>query len=342
MKYVPVLRYRREERGALRTLNISDKTMPLIEIMKERAGQFKKGDFTETYLRDFEEYKYPFIVDFPIYFHVTNSTTQNIREFLRKLKQRPSDRLDYFLQLSSNKNVIPSISYNIEDKYIKNSYVKDALVLRNSFSRLAFRIFETPDYDSVMRDIEKVIQKNDILLYDIDDAPHSQNFLLTRYEHIKELKNKVGFETVLIRSAIGKSIVFNRLQDDRPVLSADNSLLTEYSKYGFDAFGDFAGIRKDTNITDGGPEEASPGFLFYSWHINSYIGYKGRVADWAEFTDHIKPTVINSDYWENYNDSHHENCPGCTKILGNPGNSAGNWKRYTIQHYIYTIQEFLL
>lgn len=180
------------------------------------------------------------------------------------------------------------------------------------------------------------------MIYDIDDVPHTQNFLLNRYDYIKKLKEKIGFDTVLVRSAIGKNIVFNRLKDDRPVLTADNSLLKEYRKYGFDAFGDFAGIRKDTNITDGGPEEPSPGFLFYSWHINSYIGYRGRIADWSEFTDHIKPIVTNSDYWESYNKDHHKNCPGCAKILANPGNSAGNWKRYAIQHYIYTIQEFLL
>lgn len=342
MKYVPVLRYRREERGALKTLDISTNTIPLIEIMKERAGQYKKGSFEETYLRDFEKYNYPFIVDFPIYFHVTNSTTQNIREFLRKLKQRPSERLDYFIKLSSNTNIIPSISYNIEDSYIRGSYVSDATVLKNHFNRLAFRVFETPDFEYVIKDIEKIIRSKDILIYDIDDAAHTQNFLMDRYERINKLKKKVGCNTVLIRSAIGKSIVFNRLQDNRPVLNVDNSLLKEYSKYGFDAFGDFAGIRKDVTITEGGPEEPSPGFLFYSWHENSYIGYKGRKADWAEFINHIKPTVIYSDYWEQYSENHHEECPGCMNILGDPGKSAGNWKRYSIQHYIYTIQEFLL
>lgn len=341
MKYVPVLRYRREERGALRSLKISDKTIPLIEIMKEKAGQYKKGSFEETYLRDFQQYQYPFMVDFPTYFHIVNSTTQNIREFLLKLKQKPSERILYFEKLSKNKNLIPVISYNTEVPYLNGTYINDASLLKNSFDKVAFRIFQNQDFDYVLNDIKESIKECDILIYDIDDAPHTQSFLVNRYKEINDLKKSVGFKSVLIRSAISKNIVFNRLEDGMPVLNADNSLLNSYAQYGFDSFGDFAGIRKDTSITNGGPEDPSPGFLFYSWHINSYIGYKGRVADWKEFTNHIKPSVMHSSYWANYNNHHHDNCPGCLNVINDPGNSAGNWKRYTIQHYIYTIQELL-
>lgn len=342
MKYVPVLRYRREERGALRSINFSKKTMPLIEIMKERAGQYRSGTFKETYLRDFDDIKFPFMVDFPVYFHIINSTTESIRVFLRKLKSTPDVRLTYFEQLSTNEYLIPVISYNTEAAYLPKSYINDATRLRNSFNRIAFRIFETPDFKVVLKDIENIILKDDILLYDIDDLPHTQSFLIKRYELISELKKLNGCKTVIIRSAINPGIVLNRLIDNMPVLAADNSLLDNYKKYGFNAFGDFAGVRKDVSITDGGPEEPSPGFLFYTAHDNCYIGYKGTKPDWNEFINHIRPTVMSSKYWNNYTPAHHENCPGCENIITNPGKSPGKWKRFSIQHYIHTIQEFFI
>lgn len=342
MKYVPVLRYRREERAALRSVKLTEKTMPLIEIMKERAGLVRSGDFAETHLEDFKAYNYPFMVDFPIYFHVTNSTTKNIRDFLRGLKLKPSDRLTFFEHLITNKFMIPVISYDTESSYIPGTYQNDCIRLRTNFKRLGFRIFETNDFDVVITDIKKVLTNQDILIYDIDDIPHTQDIIKKRYDIINELKSKFGCKSVVIRAAISSNIVLNRLIDDSPISKADNSLLKEYAKYGFDAFGDFAGIRKDTTITDGGPEDPSPGFLFYSWMYNSYIGYKGRFSDWQEFTNHIKPTVMKSTYWNDYSTQHHSQCPGCLSISNIPTNGAGNWKRYTIQHYLTTMEEFLI
>ncbi len=341
MKYVPVLRYRREERAALRSVNLTEKTMPLIEIMKERAGLVRSGDFAETHLEDFKAYNYPFMVDFPIYFHVINSTTDNIKDFLRGLKLNPSDRLTLFEQLSTNKFIIPVISYDTESNYKPGSYVSDCIRLRTNFRRLGFRVFETNDFDIVLADVKKVLTDQDILIYDIDDTPHTQDMVKKKYDVINKLKSEFGCTSVIIRSAIGSNIVFNRLTDNAPISKADNSLLKEYVKYGFDAFGDFAGVRKDITITDGGPEDPSPGFLFYSWKCNSYIGYKGTISDWSEFTNHIKPTVMKSSYWKDYTMQHHSQCPGCLKISTIPKNGAGSWKRYTIQHYLTTMEEFL-
>ncbi|MED0759007.1 hypothetical protein P4S96_17780 [Aneurinibacillus thermoaerophilus] len=280
-------------------------------------------------------------LDFPLYFHVVNSTTASIRDFLRTLKVNPAQRLTYFEQLSSNPNLIPVISYNAEAPYVPNSYVSDENRLRQTFNRLAFRIFENPDFNTVLHDINLVIRPDDILLYDIGAAPHTQPFLQAKYNLLQQTKARKGCRTVIIRSAINPNIIFNRLIDGGVVLDADNSLLNAYSTYGFDAFGDFAGIRKDHSITDGGPEDPSPGFLFYCATNNYFIGYKGRTPDWNEFTNHIQPSVINSQTWRNHGPIHHQNCPGCQRISSNPGNSAGNWKRISIQHYLHTMEEVL-
>lgn len=342
-KYVPVLRYRKAERAALRNLSLSIKTLPLLELMKERAGLARKGDFQSTHLEDFKAYNYPFLVDFPLYFNVTNSTYKTIRMFLGQLKRNPNQRLVMFKQLKTNPYLIPVISYDYKTIYSVGSYIADENKLRTSFNRLGFRIFETNDRDfnNVLNDIQAVIQKNDILIYDIDNAPHTQPILKTRYYAIQSVKNRTGCITVLLRSAINPDIIFNRLVDDTPVLLADNSLLSSYHYYGFDAFSDFAGIRKDLQITDGGPEDPSAGFLFYSWNNNCFIGYRGHLSEWAEFTNHIRPTVMSSNTWKTFPSPHHQNCPGCQLITLGPGNSAANWKQISIMHYIHTMEECL-
>lgn len=340
MKYVPVMRYRREERAALRSISLSNKIMPLIEIMKERANQKHTGGF-ESYIEDFSIFKTPFMVDFPLYFHITNSTTDNIKTFLRDLKVNSSKKIGYFGMLSSNKYLIPVISYDTENPYPLNMYINEFNLLSKLYPRIAFRIFESNDRSIILNEIKGIIRSQDILLYDIDDFTYTQDIIQAQIKLINQIKYSTNCTIVMIRSAISPSIVFNRLTDNQPVTKADNSLLKAYKNYGFDAFGDFAGVRKDATITDGGPSEASPGFLFYSWHSNSYIGYKGRKSEWSEFTQHIQPTLTKSTYWNSFSTLHQKNCPGCANILSNPTNGAANWKRYAIQHYLVTMEEFL-
>ncbi len=342
-KYVPVLRYRKAEIFALRNVKLSSKVLPLLEIMKEKAGLIRKGSFQSTHCQEFSSYTNPFLVDFPLYFKITNSTYKSIRSFLGQLKRNPDLRLDLFEKLVTNKNMIPVVSYDYKNVYKIGSYISDENRLRNSFSRLGFRIFETNerDFKNVLNDIEKIIQKNDILIYDIDNAPHTQPFLQARYSSIHSLKKNKGCTTVIVRSAVNPDIIFNRLTDNAPVLQADNSLLSSYHNYNFDAFGDFAGIRKDSQITDGGPEDPSVGFLFYSWDKNCFIGYRGHLPDWGEFTNHIRPLVMSSNAWSSFSNSHIQNCPGCKLISRGPGNSAANWKQVSIMHYLHTMEERL-
>lgn len=129
--------------------------------------------------------------------------------------------------------------------------------------------------------------------------------------------------------------------DGAIINEANNSLLCEYKSLGFDSFGDYAGIRKDSTISKGGGRIPSPGFIYYSWHINSYLGYKGRIPDYKEFLSHIKPNVVKSTYWLKYTKKHHDNCPGCMELSKSNSTYAWDWKRYSIQHYLYTMNENL-
>ncbi|OAB33134.1 hypothetical protein PMSD_15590 [Paenibacillus macquariensis subsp. defensor] len=341
LKYVPVIRYRKEERGALLSVNLSNKIMPLLELMKEKPTS-ATGTFQNNYLRDFQNFTNPFLVDFPLYFKITRSTNVSISSFLQPLKQNPNLRISLFNQLSQNSNLIPVISYDQQVPYTPGSVQIDNALLRVNFSRIGFRIFESNNFNLMISDISSVIQPGDFLIYDIDQLDHAQNSLQhNNYPLILQLKLRLGFTSILVRSAVNNNIIFNQLIDDQVIATADNSLLTNYTNYGFDAFGDFAGIRKDLSIGGGGGGTASPGSIFYSWHNNNYVGYTGRVRQWDELINHIQPTLINSQSWSNYSTLHHQTCPGCSTILNNPTKSIANWKRHTIKHYLHTMEEFL-
>lgn len=341
LKYVPVLRYRQEERGALFSVNLTNKTMPLLELMKETPTS-AAGNFQINYLRDFQNFKNPFLVDFPLYFKINRSTDSSISSFLQPLKQNPNMRIHLFNQLSQNRNLIPVISHDHQVQYIPGSIQNDTSLLRPNFPRLGYRIFENINFHMVLSEIATVIKPGDFLIYDLDRQNHNQEHLIqVNYPQISRLRTQIGFTSIIVRSAVNSDILFNQLVDNQVIATADNSLLKYYSSYGFDAFGDFAGIRKDLAIGGGGNGIASPGFIFYSWHNNNYIGFTGKVRQWSELTNHIQPTLLSSQSWRNYTRVHHQTCPGCASIVINPTNSIASWKRHTIKHYLHTMEEFL-
>jgi len=341
MKYVPVLRFRDQERLVLKSITLSQKTMPLIEIVKPTPNGNLNGTFGQIHQKELSHLNVPFMVDFPTHLN-TSRTEATIQNFLRPLQVSQQAKNSALLSLSHISNVIPVISHNPFVPYLANSIVNDATLLRKTYSRLAFRVF-SQNINSIINDVERTISIGDILVFDIDDAPHVSPALQLQYQQILQVKQNKNCQTVIIRSAIPSNIYNTGLVNDTPITSINNSLLTAYLGYHFDAFGDFAGLKNDLPSTGG---IISPGLIFYSWHTNSYAGYKGRTKVLSEFQAHIGPTLIKSTYWNNYSQPHHQNCPGCKKIQAivsrqtTSGNQA-TWKGITLAHYLYTMEEFL-
>lgn len=341
MKYVPVLRFRDQERIVLKNISFSQKTMPLIEILKSTPNARMKGTFTEIHEKELGKIRVPFMVDFPTHLNISK-TEANIQNFLRPLQVNQQAKNSALLSLSRISNLIPVISYNPAVPYLANTIVNDATLLRKTYKHLAFRVFDR-NFNSLINEIDTTITNGDILVFDIDDAPHGSPALRPKYQRISQVKQKRNCQTVIIRSAIPSNIHNTDLIDDTPITSADNSLLTSYFAYHFDAFGDFAGLKNDLPSTGG---TISPGLIFYSWHSNSFVGYKGRAKNLNEFQTHIGPTLIKSTYWKNYSQTHHQSCPGCKKIqeiaskIIDSGNQA-TWKGITLAHYLYTMEELL-
>ena len=64
----------------------------------------------------------------------------------------------------------------------------------------------------------------------------------------------------------------------------------------------------------------------------------------SEFPEYIAPSIVASEYWEEFDQEHHEKCPGCyeiSQILSGEksGKNQAQWKMIAMLHYIYTMYE---
>ena len=114
-----------------------------------------------------------------------------------------------------------------------------------------------------------------------------------------------------------------------------------YAMHKFDGFGDYACISAALPSTGGA---ISPVGIYYSNENNYFVAYKGRAPQLSEFPTYIAPRIIESEYWKEFSDTHHENCAGCKEIAeivsgAKSGRNQAQWKMITMLHYIYTMFE---
>lgn len=337
--YVPVIKNRQEEFTALKNLlkiPISNKILPLIEVVHENIRNKNLLD----QINSLNCSNFPIMIDIPIIFNPI-STTPEIKNFLIKYSRNIDERVTLLNTLNKLNNIIPVISYDINN-YMTGSLSTEENKLRSNFSKIAFRI-KIKYIDKALNEITKLLKNDDIVILDIDNLNNNNSSLTDYYNKINSIKDKHKITTIIINSVIPKDLTNKGLDNGLPIVEADNSLRDNYIKYGFNAFGDYATIKSELPHLGG---TISPGFIFYSWHSNSYIGFNSIVKSLDEFKKNIIPSVVKSTYWSKYSKSHKENCPGCQKILNvlnniDSGKSQALWKRVSIMHYIYTMNELL-
>lgn len=344
MKYVPVMRFREEERKAFNNTALSDKIVPLVEIMTEKVRSNGKKSCIEAFYNDFNSINTSVFLDFPLYLKTSRNTHSPVFNFVSMLRSTLHARTKLFLDplLLQMKNLIPVCTYDPTLPYISNMIVSEEQMLRSYYNKLAFRIF-TQDLSSVINDILLCAKDGDIILYDIDEHLHNNLSIQQTYKAIQDIKAHIDVQIVLIRAAIPSDLTNVELAQDQIIKRADNSLLKEYYQLGFDAFGDYMGVKKD-NVTKGG--RISPGYIVYSWQDNAYYGFKGNFEDASTFETIIVPDLLKSQIWNQYSTQHKNSCYGCSTIIKisnktKKGNSQKEWKGFAASHYLYTMEEFL-
>lgn len=316
---------------------------PLIELIQEKTRSNNKNTFLEdlTELLN-ENSKMSLMVDF---FKSTrlNSTTDSVRNYVTLSTRQPDFCINEMFKLSIfSERVIPVISY-LGENISLDRITYEVKEYRKTFPRLAFRI-KVQEFDQVFFHIENILKEKDLVLLDIESSSHMNPVFKRIYKRMSDSKKQKKFISVIISANRPESLTNKSMVDKEPIAQIDNSLRELYNTSimcKFDGFGDYACIVASLPSTGGA---ISPAGIFYSNDNNFFVAFKGRTAQLSEFKDYIAPSIVSSEYWTEYTDHHHRNCPGCQEIFSilngtKSGKNQGQWKMITMLHYIYTLYE---
>jgi hypothetical protein len=342
--YMPVLRVRQEETKTLRTFDFGDRMYPCLEIVKEKDRDNNKKETFESFHLDLIatiQSKHVF-VDIPLHLKQPTNTVAPVKTFMRQMTEMDNRNEKLLLLGPLSGKVIPVISSYFHINGKRGSFGKQEKALRPTFPRLAFRIF-ADSFDSDLDQVEPLARAGDFLIVDFVEG--EIDFSESDVQDIQErLADFDACQVIIVRSAILNKITYPGLRHDTVCGDADNSLLSKFTTLNADAFGDYAGVKRDT-ITDGGAAFI-PGFLYYNAVSNDYMGYRGTVKGLDEYGTVIVPDVIASRTTTQMRRAGFiGNANGGWKILkameagdDNP-RSAAKFKRIAIEHYLYCMRE---
>ena len=346
--YIPVLKNRTVEMSVLSQLaniGVFDDTnvLPLLELIQEKIRTNNKNTIMDDVAELLNEVpQMSLMVDF---FKSTklNNTTDAIRNYVTQSTRQPDFCIEEINKLSSfSTRIIPVVSY-LSDNVSLERISHESTEYRKTFSRIAFRI-KTQDFENIFSHIESIINENDYLLLDIESSSHSNPVFKKLYKRISDSKKQKKFISIIINANRPETLTNKSMADGEPIAQIDNSLRESYNlnmMSKFDGFGDYACIVATLPSTGG---TISPAGVYYSNENNFFVAHTGRTPHLSEFPDYIAPSIVESEYWNEFGRQHHENCPGCREIDDivngvKSGKNQAQWKMITMLHYIYTMFE---
>jgi len=364
LKYMPVLRSKREEKNVLLSFNYGDNIYPCIEIIKESDTQraedvvelpyaLKKKNFADYYMRILGKINARHVfVDLPIHLNERNAK-KPIVDFFRSVVANRIIRTEYLKELIyPRKKVIPIISSYWERTNEPNSIILQANDLRPDFAILAFRTFSNLDgFNRDIIQIRKVIRPNDYLIIDwgnmeLDNTDGDQQEIL---DQLKLFKANI----IIHKDPIPKETTNVGLPHGEIVNEIDNSHIDKYTIFNGTCFSDYAGIKKDTLEGGGMP---SPGFVYYDAVKNLFYGFRFKNGGHKkgqqkpkleEFELTIIPGILSCPATQRMQEDDRDFLGGgnlgwaiITDIDNREekGKSAAKFKRIGMEHYLHCIR----
>jgi hypothetical protein len=369
--YMPVFRYRTEEKKVLLSRDFGENIFPCVEIIKatpqkireKKIKKLKPGEqskkpkeFHEIHLPELGKIKAKKIfVDLPVHMKQPKRLKEEVLKFLRNVVDNRRIRTEHILQLAPLKDrIIPVISSYFDKTNEKGSIKLQEADLRKTFNTLAFRTFPST-IDRDLEQIEKVIQDTDYIIFDIGDSLADESDPDVLQTDLGELKEKVNCQIIIVRNIVTSSIKNNAILHGKVVAQISNDLIESYRKLYGTGFGDYAGIKKD-DVTEGGG--ISPGFIFYDPVRGKYYGFRGDVytikgkktGKLRDFEDIIIPDVIKSNAVKRMRSSGYPylaaNNMGWELINEinagrEKGQHQGKFKRISMEHYVHCIDTLI-
>jgi hypothetical protein len=347
--YMPVFRLRTQEINVLTSFNFGDAMYPCLEVIREfiekkdaEAGR----PFEDTYMPIINNIRSKKVfLDLPAQIKEKQGIQDDVLAFFTKVVANMDIRTQYMLKFKDRaEKIIPVISTYFNRNNIPNTIVKQAGDLRPSFHSLAFRTFELSIKSDLVQ-IKSVVQPQDFLIIDLEDYPAKPNdeYVIQPIMALLE-----GFDTcpvILLRNSVLSSITNSGLKHQQVVEEIDNTLMQNFKRLHFHAFGDYVGIKKD------GINEArgrSPGFIFYDPVENNSYGFRGSDARlFEDFETIIIPDVYNSASANRMQQSGlgylHKDNFGWQMVVEilrgeRKGKSPSTYKRIAMEHYLHCLR----
>lgn len=342
-KYLPVFRSRQQELLVLNRFPFGNRIVPMLEIIKEKDRVNNAKPPHEIWTENINNIQSErVIVDLPAYIKDSAAMSDEIIAFNRTVLNNIENRINFYLSLApTGAKMIPVVSSLFLKTGEVNTITTQVAALRETFPSLAIRTF-TNTLDIDLPEIKANFGANDLLIYDLDTV-QPYNPLVRKQTAL--IGSVPGVYKIALRSAINTEIQNTKLDHGDIVADADNSLLEVFKAIlKVDAFGDYAGIKKD-DLNAGGT--ISPGFIFYDPVENLYYGYKGAIKDLSEFEMTIVPAVLDSAVVATIKGSQPAFVNGDNygfKLLEDirtgveKGKSQAKFKRISIEHYLHCMK----
>ncbi len=278
LKYMPTFRARQQEILVLKSFDFGQNMYPCVEIVKEYDRERKEANqrtFQEIYSELIQEITAQKVfVDLPVSLKESGSVQDEVIAFSRRVISNQERRTEYLLKLSAlSQKIIPVVSSFLIKTGEVNTITPQVNSLRASFPSIAFRTF-IATFEADWEEITQVATANDYIIMDLESLPPYPTSPILRTKIVPSL---LAFNTcpkIILRSAINSEIQNVSLDHGNVIYEADNSLLDTYPNFHAQAFGDYAGIKKD-DMTAGGT--ISPGFIYFDVTENQFYGFKANI-----------------------------------------------------------------
>lgn len=343
LKYVPVFRARQQEILVLRETDFGNAMYPMIEVIKEKDRKNNQQSSFEIYsdLIGSINSEYVFLC-LPNNIKLSNSTQTDVITFSRTVLESVSGRADFFSQFVAVDKVVPVISSLLNLLGEVGTIRRQSEELVGRFSKIAY--MTNPDsFEEDLEEIEYFLRiGSDYFIYDLGTVSPT-NPIFRKHNRVLRENRFQGLIKIIIRSALNSDIKNVGLDHNDVISEADNSLIETFERENFNAFGDYAGIKKD-DLTAGGT--ISPGFIFYDPYDNLYYGFKAEEKKLSQFKDFIVPAVLGSTPFmrlQNQLPTFIEDNPG-VKLLQDinagieNGQNQAKFKKIAMQHYLHCMR----
>lgn len=369
MLYVPVMKNRKEEVSFLKSQNslFSDRIIPLIEVIsntyetkykldengdleyiaktgkngRERRSRIKLPKTDEDIITIPDLVKKVCNKDiFVDYFRFSvGEYTGNLNYSKIELSLTNSRSIESYkkciLELCQFGNIIPviSIKKGLEFNEIDLKAFTDEI---RGFDRpLGIRITSNI-FNNYSSKIEKILQKGDYLFFDIREEDIESQFM-----ELEEFSDfQIDATKILLNSPRKRELRNTAYEESGVTELINNSVAETYQDYGFDGYGDFAGL-KDTLPEDAGSNGTGSAMgLLYDKDINAFRVYRNPdtslgVSGYKEVIEDImkEKSILDPD----------NDCLAIRKI--SELNGVGNWSTWnhiTLLRYVDQVMKKMI